>query len=231
MYYQLWNFFLREEQYFFWKEKIKINKEFDRLTWQKIINFLSLIEQSFLLKSQLGETDSVERFINLATENGYSLTAEELAWFLTTRKQIWDLFDLAQKTPSLKEQLLTAKNPQEFIKIAAENGYYFSVEELAWLLTEIKSSSELVSINNSVGEILTVSNYGRIETGYWIWLAEDWGIVPPFCHRDQPVTSLSQYMHNPFLPDRCFLPKSYFNQRLLSRVEVEGRRQEAGSRR
>jgi hypothetical protein len=218
MYYQLWNFFLREEQYLFWKEKIKINENFGKLTWQKIVDFLSLIEQSFLLKSQLSETDSLERFINLARENCYSLTAEELAWFVTTRKQIWDLFDLAQKMPSLKEQLLTAKNPQEFIKVAAKNGYYFSVEELAWLLTEIKSSPELVSINNSVGEILTVSNYGRIEISYWIWLAEDWGIVAPFCHRNQPSTFLSQYIPNPFLPDRCFLPKSYFNQRLLSRV-------------
>lgn len=218
MYYQLWNFFLREEKYFFWKEKIKLNEKFNRSTWQKIIDFLSLIEQSFLLKSQLGETDSLEQFIDLATENGYSLTAEELAWFLTTRKQIWDLFDLAQKMSSLKEQLLTAKNPQEFIKIAANNGYYFSVEELAWLLIEIKSSPELVSINNSVGEILTVSNYGRIEISYWIWLAEDWGIVPPFCHRDRSGTFLNQDIPSPFLPDRCFLPKSYFNQRFLSRV-------------
>ena len=218
MYYQLWNFFLREEQYVFWKEKIKLHNEFDKSTWQKIIDFLSFIEQSFLLKSQLGETDSLERFIKLATENGCNLTAEELAWFLITRKQIWDIFDLAQKTPSLKEELLAAKNPQDFIKIAAENGYYFSIEELAWLLTEIKSFSELVPINNSVGEILTVSNYGKIEIGYWIWLAEDWGIVPPFCHLDQPDTRLTQYTPNPFLPDRCFLPKSYFNQRLLSVV-------------
>ncbi|MBH8555171.1 Nif11-like leader peptide family natural product precursor [Nostocaceae cyanobacterium CENA357] len=218
MYYHLWNFFLKEDQYLFWKEKIKLNKKSDKLTWQNIIDFLGLIEQTFLLKSQLGETNTLEQFIKLSTENGYHFTAEELAWFITTRKQIWDLFDLAQKTPSLKEQLLTAKHPQDFIKIATENGYYFSVEELAWLLTEIKASPELVSINNSVGEILAVSNYGRIETGYWIWLAEDWGIVPPFCHRHQLGTLFSEYMDNPFLPDRCFLPKSYFNQRFLSRV-------------
>ncbi|MFN6513375.1 MAG: Nif11-like leader peptide family natural product precursor [Nostoc sp. CreGUA01] len=216
MYYQIWNFFLQEEKYNYWKEKIKVNKSFNRVTWQKIIDFLSLVEQTFTLKYQLGETDSLEPFLKLATENGYNLTAEELAWFLITRKQIWDLFDFAQKTPSLKEQLLTAKSPQHFVDIGAENGYYFSVDELAWLLTEIKSSSELVSINNSVGEILTVSNYGRIETGYWIWLAEDWGIVPPFCHRDKPSTFLSQNVNNPFLPDRCFLPKSYFNQRLMA---------------
>ncbi|YAF96193.1 MAG: Nif11-like leader peptide family natural product precursor [Nodularia sp. CChRGM 3473] len=217
MYYQIWNFFLREDKYLSWREKVKLNKKFDKLTWQKIIDFLSKVEQSFLLKNQLGETENLEQFIKLATEHGFNLTEEELAWFLITRNQIWDLFDLAQKTPSLKEQLLTAKNPQQFITIAAFNGYYFSVEELAWLLTEIKASPELVSLNNSVGEILTVSNYGRIETGYWIWLAEDWGIVPPFCHRHQPGTFLSQYMHNPFLPDRCFLPKSYFNQHLVIR--------------
>ncbi|WP_138497783.1 Nif11-like leader peptide family natural product precursor [Nostoc sp. PA-18-2419] len=216
MYYQIWNFFLQEDKYNYWKEQIKVNKNFNRLTWQNIIDFLSLVEQTYLLKYQLGETDSLDPFLKLATENGYNLTAEELAWFLITRKQIWDLFDFAQKTPLLKEQLLTAKSPQHFVNIGAENGYYFSVEELAWLLTEIKSSSELVSINNSVGEILTVSNYGRIETGYWIWLAEDWGIVPPFCHRDKPGTFLSQNVTNPFLPDRCFLPKSYFNQRLMA---------------
>ncbi|WP_325034766.1 hypothetical protein [Nostoc sp. 'Lobaria pulmonaria (5183) cyanobiont'] len=100
--------------------------------------------------------------------------------------------------------------------MAAENGYYFSADELAWLLIDIKSSSDLVSINNSLGEILTVSSYGRIETGYWIWLAEHWGIVPPFCHWDKPSTFLCQNLNNPFLPDRCFLPKSYFNQRLMA---------------
>jgi len=215
MYYQIWNFFLKEDKYIYWKEKIKVNKSFDKATWQKIIDFLSLVEQTFLLKIQLAEADSLEPFLKLATENGYNLTAEELAWFLVTRRQIWDLFDFAQKTTSLKEELLIAKDPQQFVNIAAENGYYFSVEELAWLLIEIKSSPELVSINNSVGEILTVSNYGRIEIGFWIWLAEDWGIVPPFCHREKPDNLLSENTNNPFLLDRCFLPKSYFNQRLL----------------
>jgi Nif11 domain len=203
MYYQLWNFFLREEKYIDWKEQIKdINKKFDRLTWR------------FFFSSRT----KFKQFIQSIIENGYSLTADELAWFLTTRRQIWDLFDLAQKTPSIKEQLILSKNPQQFIKIASDNGYNFSVEQLAWLLTEIKSSSELVSINNSVGEILSVSNYGRIETGYWIWLAEDWGIVAPFCHRDKPGNLLSQYINNPFLSDRCFLPKSYFNQHFMSLV-------------
>ena len=215
MYYQIWNFFLKEDKYIYWQEKIKFNKSFDKVTWQKIIDFLSLVEQTFQLKSQLAETDSIEPFLKLATEHGYNLIAEELAWFLVTRRQIWDLFDFAQKTPSLKEELLIAKDPQQFVNIAAHNGYYFSVEELAWLLTEIKSSPELVSINNSVGEILTASNYGRIEIGYWIWLAEDWGIVPPFCHIGKPSNLLSGDTNNPFLLDRCFLPKSYFNQRLL----------------
>lgn len=214
MYYQIWNFFLKEDKYIYWKEKIKFNKKFDKVTWQNIIGFLSLVEQTFPLKSQLSETDSLEPFLKLARENGYNLTAEELAWFLVTRRQIWDLFDFAQKTPSLKEELLTAKDPQQFVNIAANNGYYFSVEELSWLLIEIKSSPELVSINNSVGEILTGSIYGRIEIGYWIWLAEDWGIVPPFCHRNKPA-NLFENTNNPFLLDRCFLPKSYFNQRLL----------------
>ncbi|MBE9008253.1 Nif11-like leader peptide family natural product precursor [Fortiea sp. LEGE XX443] len=218
MYYQLWNFFLKEDKYLYWKEKTNFNKNFDHFTWQKIIDFLSLVEQDFAIKTQLDETDSIEPFIELAGDNGYNLTAEAIAWFVVTRKQIWDLFDIAQKTPSLKEKLLSSKNPQQFIKIAAEHGYHFSIDELAWLLIEIKSSPELVAINNSVGEILTVSNYGRIEIGYWIWLAEDWGIVPPFCHLNKLGNLLTQNTRNPFLLDQCFLPKGYFNQRLMSVV-------------
>lgn len=215
MYFQIWNFFLREEQYITWKDKINLYNKFDKVVWQKIADFFASVEQDFLLKSNLGKADSIAQFIYLAIESGYDITLEELAWFLITRKQIWNLFDLAQKTPLLKEQLLSAKNPQQFVKVAADYGYYFSVDELAWLLTEIKSSPDLVSINNGVGEILTASNYGKIEISYWIWLGEEWGIVPPFCHRVQPAVSLQQVVVNPFLPDRCFLPKSYFNQHLV----------------
>ncbi|MBU7584156.1 MAG: Nif11-like leader peptide family natural product precursor [Nostoc sp. TH1S01] len=217
MYYQLWIFFLREDRYLYWKEIVNSNQKLDHFTWQKIVDFLALVEQNFSLKTQLGETRSIESFIQLAKNYGYNLTPEALAWFVVTRKQIWDLFDTAQKTPSLKKKLLASKNPQQFIKIAAEHGYHFSVDELAWLLIEVKSSPE-VSINDSVGEILTVSNYGRIEIGYWIWLAEDWGIVPPFCHLHKSDNLASQNLRNPFLLDQCFLPKSYFNQRLMSVV-------------
>ncbi|QLE58711.1 Nif11-like leader peptide family natural product precursor [Nostoc sp. TCL26-01] len=220
MYYQLWNFFLKDDEYCDWKEKIKVNNRFNKATWQTINDFFAFVEKNFYLKSQLGETHNLEQFIHLVKENSYNLTSEEFAWFLVTRQQIWMLFDLAQKTPLLKEQLLSAKNPQQFVKIADDYGYYFSVEELAWLLTEIKSFSELVPINNSVGEIISVSNYGKIEIGYWIWLAEEWGLVPPFCHRIQPVNLLSQYVDNPFLPDRCFLPKSYFNQHFVAQTLV-----------
>ncbi|MBE9207638.1 Nif11-like leader peptide family natural product precursor [Nostoc sp. LEGE 06077] len=218
MYYQLWNFFLRDDKYFYWKEKVKFNKKFDHYTWQKIIDFFSLVERNFFLKAQLGETDRIEPFIKLAKQNGYNFAPEALAWFVVTRKQIWDLFDMAQKIPSLKDKLLASKNPQQFIEIAKDNGYQFSVDELAWLLIEVKSSPELVSINNSVGEILTGSNYGKIEIGYWIWLAEDWGIVPPFCHLHKSNNIISENIRNPFFLDQCFLPKSYFNQRLMSVV-------------
>ncbi|MBD2436410.1 Nif11-like leader peptide family natural product precursor [Nostoc sp. FACHB-110] len=218
MYYQLWNFFLKEDRYFYWQEKVKFNQRYDHYTWQKIIDFLSLIEQNFFLKAQLEETDSIEPFFQLANARGYKLTPEAFAWFVVTRKQIWDLFDMAQKIPYLKEKLLASKNPQQFIKIAADYGYEFTVDELAWLLIEVKSSPELVSINNSVGEILTASHYGRIEIGYWIWLAEDWGIVPPFCHLNKTGNLANKNIRNPFLLDQCFLPKSYFNQRLMSVV-------------
>ncbi|MCC5638012.1 Nif11-like leader peptide family natural product precursor [Nostoc sp. CHAB 5844] len=218
MYYHLWNFFLKEDRYFYWKAKVKFTKGFDHFTWQKINDLLLLVEQNFFLKAQLAKIDNIESFLKIAKENGYNLTAEAFAWFVVTRKQIWDLFDMAQTTPSLKEKLLSSKNPQQFIEIAAAHRYQFSVDELAWLLTEVKSSPELVSINNSVGEIITVSNYGRIEIGYWIWLAEDWGIVPPFCHLNKSGYLVSQNIRNPFLLNQCFLPKSYFNQRLMSVV-------------
>ncbi|MBD2503476.1 Nif11-like leader peptide family natural product precursor [Anabaena azotica] len=221
MYFQIWNFFLKEEQYLIWKNKINLYKKFDTSTWQKIVNFFACVEQDFFLKTHLGGAESIEKFMYLLLESGYDINAEELAWFLVTRKEIWNLFDLAQTTPALKEQLLLTKNPQQFSKIAADYGYNFSIDELAWLLTEIKSSPELVSINNSVGEILTVSNYGKVEIGYWIWLAEEWGIVPPFCHRVQSPASLHQNVDNPFLPDRCFLPKSYFNQHLVSQLTTD----------
>ncbi|MEA5569335.1 Nif11-like leader peptide family natural product precursor [Anabaena sp. UHCC 0399] len=216
MYYQIWNFFLKDDEYVCWKEKIKLNNIYSNFTWGKIHDFFRFVEKNFFLKHQLGETQNLAQFINVVTENGYNLTAEQLAWFLVTRKQIWEFFDLAQKTPTIKDELLVAKNPQQFVYIAANYGYYFTVDELAWLLTEIKSSPELVPINNSVGEIDTVSNYGKIEIGYWIWLAEEWGLVAPFCHKDPPLAFLAQYTDDPFLPDRCFLPKSYFNQHFVS---------------
>ncbi|WP_066377939.1 MULTISPECIES: Nif11-like leader peptide family natural product precursor [unclassified Anabaena] len=216
MYYQLWNFFLKEQEYLTWKEKIKNHSQFNKFTWQKIKDFLVFVEQNVCIKHQLGEAYNLEDFINIAKQNGYILTPEELAWFVVTRKQIWEFLDLAQKTPALKDKLLAAKNPKQFINIAANYGYSFTVDELAWLLTDIKASPELVPINNSVGEIDTVSNYGKIEIGYWIWLAEEWGLVRPFCHKDQPLVFLSQYTDDPFLLDRCFLPKSYFMQHFVS---------------
>lgn len=103
MYYQIWNFFLKEEKYIFWKKEINLYNIPNKLTWQKVIDFFAFVEQNFFLKSQLGEVETLEGFINLVVDNGYYLRAEEIAWFLVTRKQIWNLFDLAQKTPSLKE--------------------------------------------------------------------------------------------------------------------------------
>lgn len=219
MYYQIWNFFFQDEEYRTWKNKItQFNNIYNKFTWQKVSDFFQFVENNFFLKQQLGETKKLSDFINLIHEYSYNLTAEEIAWFLVTRKQIWEFFDYAQKKPTLKDKLLAAKNPQHFVNIAADYGYQFTVDSLAWLLTEIKSSPEVVPINNSVGEVITVSYYGKIEIGYWIWLAEDWGLVPPFCHKDQPFTFLSQSTDDPFLPDRCFLPKSYFNQQLMSLI-------------
>lgn len=112
--------------------------------------------------------------------------------------------------------MLSAKNPQQFVKIARENGYYFTIEALGWFLIGIKSSSS-VAINNSVGEIFTAPVIGRISTIEWISLAETWGLVPPFSHRDKPTGSIfsDEDIDNPeYFMRQCFLPRCYFNQRV-----------------
>ncbi|MBW4646037.1 MAG: Nif11-like leader peptide family natural product precursor [Goleter apudmare HA4340-LM2] len=219
MHFQIWNFFYRPEVYSEWKARINHEHRFNYLTWQKISYFLGELEVNSALSNKLLHSHSLEDFVAKAKENSqYSFTQDELAWVVITSNEIWNFLELAEETRTIKEQLLLARNPQEFINIAIENGYKFYTKELGYLLTEIKSSPS-VGISNSFGAALTTPIIGKIITGCWIDIAEKWGLVPPFCHRDQPNTSLfsNEDLLNPqYYLRKCFLPKGYFNQRLMS---------------
>jgi len=215
MHYKIWEFFCTEKNYPYWQEQIQQSQEFNRITWGEIRDFLRVIEQQNSLSYHLSQAHNLEQFIQIARDNGYQLTQEELAWFVIIQKQIWDCLALAQKTPSLKQQLLSTRNPDEFIKIAFEQGYYFSQKELGWLLIDIKSSSSLVKINNSTGDVFFILNIGHIEMGSWMGLAEKWGLVPPFSNLSQPGNGLFGDEKDPFFLKQCFLPRGYFNQRQL----------------
>jgi hypothetical protein len=221
MLYRIWESFFTADTYLSWQSKLQQSKQIDQAIWDKISDFLVVAEQKAELRNKLNRTDSLKQFLKVAADNGYSFTEDELGWVVITQNQIWGLFELAEKTPSLKEQLLSAKTPNQFISIAAEYGYNFSVQELAWLLTDLKSSS-LVRLVNNVGEILTAAYVGRIGTGYWISLGENWGIVPPLCHRTQPIPCFGRSIQDEDISKpsyylrHCFLPRGYFNQRLIN---------------
>ncbi len=222
MHYQIWNFFYSDDEvYQSWKAKVnQENIKFNQFTWEKISHFLWAIDQNSPLKTELIYTHSLGDFIEKARDNGYSFTEDELASVVITGQEIWNLFAIAQKTPPLEAELRSAKNPQEFIKIAAENGYHFSIEALGWLLTNIKSYSQ-VSITSCSGDSYCAPAIGRIHTLQWICLAEEWGLVAPFCHRDKPNLGILSGWDRDIDDDKsfwsqCWLPRGYFNQRLMS---------------
>ena len=148
--YQIWDFFYREDSYSFWKEKVKNYQNFNLFTWEKILGFLSALEQTPSLKNHLLKTNNLAQFIQVAAENNYFFTEEEIVWVMITKQQIWDFFAIAQKTPTLQEELLLTKTPQQFLEIAKQHDYDFSIEALGWILTEIKLSSK-VQIFNPTG--------------------------------------------------------------------------------
>jgi hypothetical protein len=215
--YQIWDFFYREDSYSFWKEKVKNYQNFNLFTWEKILGFLSALEQTPSLKNHLLKTNNLAQFIQVAAENNYFFTEEEIVWVMITKQQIWDFFAIAQKTPTLREELLSTKTPQQFLEIAKQHDYYFSIEALGWILTEIKLSSK-VRIFNPTGQVFFTPVIAGICTGSWIGLAESWGLVPPFCHINKP-TGLVRWDEDindeKYSLRQCFLPPGYFNQRLI----------------
>lgn len=107
MYDQLWNLFYRKEIYSFWKEKVKHYQPVNLLKWQNICEFLSVAEQMQLFKVYPPKSytlaEFLAEFIKVAEDYNYFFTEEEFVWVLIMNKQIWDIFAIAQKTPSLRE--------------------------------------------------------------------------------------------------------------------------------
>ncbi len=212
MWYQIWEYFFASAKYSAWKKQFWQGQRVDKLTWEKVSIFLSAAEEDPSLKAQVRKTITIEEFMAVVANNGFTFTREELGKVVITQKQIWDLFLAIDTTPSLKEQLIQIKSADEFIQMAVDNEYYFTKQELSWLLTGIKLDSTLVSVTNSTGDSVLARNIGGVGTGNYISLGEEWGIVPSFCHIDKRDTLFYQDANNPFLPDQCFLPRGYFSQ-------------------
>lgn len=212
MWYPIWDYFFAQEKYSVWKQRLWQAPRANKLTWVKVAYFLRAVEQDKSWDGQLKKTRTIEEFMAVVADNGFTFTLAELGKVLIAKEQIWDLFSAIETTPSLKEQLLQVKSADEFIQMAVDNDYYFTKQELSWLLTGIKLDSILVSVTNSTGDSFCASKIGSVETLPYISLGEEWGIVPPFCHIDKRDTFFSQDVNDPFLLDRCFLPRGYFNQ-------------------
>ncbi len=211
MWYPIWDYFFASAKYSAWKKQLWKAPRSNKLTWGKVSNFLRATEQNKSWDGQLRKTRTIEEFMTVVADNGFTFTLAELGKVLIAKEQIWDLFSAIDTTPSLKEQLLQFKSPDEFIQMARDNEYYFTKQELSWILMAIKLDSKLVSVNNSTGDSFCASNIARVETLRYIVLGEEWGIVSAFCHIDKRDTFFNKDENNPFLPDQCFLPRGYFS--------------------
>ncbi|MDJ0734984.1 MAG: Nif11-like leader peptide family natural product precursor [Nostocaceae cyanobacterium] len=219
MIYLIFQFFYTEDNRNYWLEKVKESPGFNLTIWDKVGQFLSAAKQIHSLKIKLIraviETNSLEEFLQVAADEGYHITQEELAWFVMTKQQIWQLLSQAQQNSCLKMQLLSVKTPQEFISQVAENGYHFSIEEFGWFLTDIKM---LGTTTNMTGNRLFIPCISKISTADWLSLGEDLGIVPPFCNlgskleggifQDYDISDPNYFL------EQCFLPRGYFEKRL-----------------
>lgn len=212
MWYPIQEYFFASEKYSAWKKQLWKAPRVNKLTWVKVSTFLRATEQNKSLDGQLRKTRTIEEFMAVVADNGFTFTLAELGKVLIAKEQIWDLFSAIDTTPSLKEQLLQVKSPDQFIQMARDNDYYFTKQELNWILMGIKLDSKLVSVNNSTGDSFCANKIGQVETLPYIVLGEEWGIVPPFCHIDKRDTFFAKDGNNPFLPDQCFLPRGYFSR-------------------
>jgi Nif11 domain len=210
--------FFQQDNYTTWREKIKTSPAINKLVWDNVQNFLNLAVATDILTNQIAKTETLPKFMDIVREYGYSFTEQELAWVIINQEIIWEFLATAEKNPHFRASLLSAKTPQKFLEIARQNNHQFPLEAFTWILIDIKSSSS-VRIFSATGEVYSTPVIGRIPTGEWISLAEEWGILAPFCHVKKPETGIfksGDIDEEQYFLYQCFLPHGYFNQRLIN---------------
>lgn len=219
MHYKIWEFFYLDGNLSLWQERLKGVELPELATCRKVWEFLSALIKQYPLQQELGKAQNIEQFMEVAANNGYHFSQEELGWFLIGWQQIWKLFNKVQENLSLQEQLRKIKSTPQLLELAAKNNCSFSLEQLRWLLTEIKSGGTLVqvSINNDTGDIFFISNWGKVRMGTWVNLGEELGLARPLCNLSDRGSfhffkEANMEEPNWKLLGKCFLPKGYFSR-------------------
>ena len=210
--------FWQEDDYITWLDKIQNIPAINKLQWDNVQNFLTLSISREILIKQISKTITLQNFIEMVREHGYSFTAQELAWVIINQEIIWNFLATAEENPDFKANLLSTTTPQNFLELARQHNYVFSIEALILILIDIKSSSR-VSLDIATGEAYVTPVIGRIPMRPWIWLAEEWGMLAPFSHVKKPEMGFlksGDIDDEKYFLRQCFLPHGYFNQRLLN---------------
>lgn len=74
--------------------------------------------------------------------NAEELPAEELR-FIKAQQAIYELCKAVEQDSEIKSQLETAKSPETFLEIAADNGYEFTISDMQFALQWAKERSEI----------------------------------------------------------------------------------------
>ncbi|MBD2181938.1 Nif11-like leader peptide family natural product precursor [Aerosakkonema funiforme] len=74
--------------------------------------------------------------------NAEDLPAEELR-FIKAQQAIYELCKAVEQDSEIKSQLETAKSPETFLEIAAENGYEFTILDMQFALQWAKEKTEI----------------------------------------------------------------------------------------
>lgn len=217
MIYLLGNVWERDD-YKIWLDKIQNMPAINKLQWDNVQNFFNLAISTEVLTKQVATTRNLKQFMEIVKEYDYSFTEHDLAWVMINQDIIWEFLATAEKDPNLRLKLLSTTTPQNFMEIAKQYNYVFSIEAFIWILVDIKSSSR-VRITLDTGDAYTTPVIGRIPIGEWILLAEEWGMLAPFCHLEKPDTGLfksGDIDDEKYFLYQCFLPHGYVNQRLVN---------------
>ncbi|MFB2920442.1 MULTISPECIES: Nif11-like leader peptide family RiPP precursor [Aerosakkonema] len=76
------------------------------------------------------------------TINAEDLPAEEFR-FIKAQQAIYELCKALERDGEIKSQLESANNPEHFLKIAAENGYEFTISDMEFALEWAKEINEI----------------------------------------------------------------------------------------